>query len=239
MLKNEKRQSVFLGLSDCFSVIFVFFSKSTFLSQLHFPKESFFRGVLRVKEEPFPPPPLPPITVATPKRVNHHHPFSLPPFSIAFSGGKLGTGLPFRTPPLSTPPLGVGGWVGFWAGEGGDGKKRWRKRNCTAIGLGEKGCGERNGFVCILLLCKHHYLAVIERNLNTKGERKIPCFPPSPGGHINSRERGGANPCRKFFARVLCFSKKRMKKISPVEGGGEVHTCHDGLSKKGDENVRD
>ncbi len=36
--------------------------------------------------------------------------------------------------------------------------------------------------------------------------------------HINSRERGGANPGRKFFARVLCFSiKKEWKKVRRKE----------------------
>ncbi len=163
MLKNEKRQSVLFRTFGLFFRYFRLLLQKYLSLPASFSKRVFFFGEFsESKGNLFPLSPR--LRWQPPKESTTTIHFPSPRFQLLFRGGNWERDFRFAPPPLSTPPLGVGGWVGFWAGEGGDGKKRWRKRNCTAIGwVGEKGCLERNGFVCILLLCKHLFLAVIRR----------------------------------------------------------------------------
>ncbi len=149
MLKNEKRQSVLLKTFGLFFRYFRLLLQKYLSLPASFSKRVFFSGSSQSQRGTFFP--FPPDYGGNPqKNQPPHHPFSLPPFSIAFSGGKLGTGLPFRTPPPLFPllPWGLEGGLGFGREREGMGRKGG-ERNCTAIGLvGEKGCLERNGFVC-------------------------------------------------------------------------------------------
>ena len=176
----------FLELSGCFSGIFAF-SKSTFLSQLHFPKESFFSGSSQSQRGTFFP--FPPDYGGNPQKSQPPPSIFPPPVFNCFFGGETGNGTSVSHPPLfPLLPWGLEDGLGFGQEREGMGRKGGEKGTVQRLGGWVRKDVWKEMDLSASSSCANTSFSqlYVEGNLNTKGGRKIPCFPPCPGRHINS-----------------------------------------------------